>query len=197
MTEGAKAADMAGVLRLRYREKEWEAFGARGAIYQWSRGFIRSVCADREELVKAGPLMFELEPIEELTPLGAGHLDTILGYPLRIRHLCVDLGDAGDVLAVANATLPTVTSVRISSLGDGGALTLARSTGMPRLEEFAALDCGIGDRGFAALVNGSVLASVKQLWLGKNNLSATSMAALADAPLASQLTALGVSDNPL
>jgi uncharacterized protein (TIGR02996 family) len=197
--KGKRAAEQAQALLDTHRKNKWQNFGAKGARYTWERGFVQSVGCKLAELVAAGPLMWEVEPIERLNIYDDpdGNLGALLAFPLRIRSFETPLSSEVDVRAVAAATtLGNVTTLKLRSLAEGGAKHLAASKAMPALRAFTAKSCGLDAAGFKRLL-ATFLAKVSHLDVAMNELTAASMTALGSAPCAASLESLEVSDNPI
>jgi uncharacterized protein (TIGR02996 family) len=200
LVKGRDAAKRAKELLDAHRQKTWQNFGAKGARYTWRRGFICEVGAAAKELAAAGPLMFEVEPIDSISIYGdgQGHVGKLVGFPLRVRHLSLSLSRPEDAEAMAKATtLGNLRNLQLSSFGDRIAKLLAPSTAMPKLTSFSASLGGLTNAGLAALAKGPLLASVTDLTLHQNSLDADAMSTLVSAPWAKQLTNLGLSENPI
>jgi len=200
LATGKDAAARAKELLDAHRQKTWQNFGAKGARYTWHRGFIHEVGADARALAGAGPLMFEVEPIQSLTLYGstAGQLPKILGFPLRIRRLSVEVTSEIDARVLAEATtLGHITTLSLSSFGDRVAKILASSTAMPKLATFSAGLGSLTDDGLGALARGPFLSSVTKLFLGQHHLGVDGVTALASAPWATNLVELHLSENPI
>lgn len=197
---GKAAATKAKELLDAHRGKAWQNFGAKGARYSWNRGFIHEVGCAAKVLAAAGPLMFEVEPIQSLSIYGHGdgQMATIVGFPLRITELSLSLNKREDAVALANAkTLGNITRLGLGSFSDDDAEVLAPSTAMPKLARLTASLGSLTHKGMEALAAGPFLANIKQLYLHQHDLDARAMTALAGAPWASNVEELGLAENPI
>jgi uncharacterized protein (TIGR02996 family) len=118
LAKGKAASTRAKELLDAHRGKAWQNFGAKGARYTWSRGFIHEVGCAAKVLATAGPLMFEVEPIQSLSIYGHGdgQMSTIVGFPLRITELSLSINSPKDAVAIANAkTLGNITRLGLDA----------------------------------------------------------------------------------
>ncbi len=199
LAEGKEAAKRAKELLDAHRQKSWQNFGAKGARFTWDRGFVHEVGCKARELAAAGPLMFEVEPIQSLAiyGYGDGQMAKILRFPLRISRLSLGV-EPEDSEALAKAkTLGNVTWLQLSGFGNRSAKILGPSKAMPKLEYFSASLGNLNAEGMAALANGPLLANVRRLYLNQHDLDAEAIEILTSAPWASQLTTLALSQNPV
>ena len=175
--------------------KAWQDFGAKGARFDWRRGFIHGVRATPSALANAGAL-FAQHPIRtlELTK-GEPHAPVFAHRLDRVEWLiCRDMHDA-DFPAFVAAPMPNLARLHFGQTlisGDGNAARLA-SKACPKLR-MVNLDNGhVFASDLAALVDGPFLAPVQDLCLTRNFFGDKGLATLVGSPVVANLNRLDVS----
>jgi uncharacterized protein (TIGR02996 family) len=208
--ERAAALDAQIAELLKKHKKAWTAFApAKGARWEYRRGFVEKLSIDASDLVDHAAVLFTAEPFEELNiwkidesrhKAGKSRLAPILELPLgNIKRLSLARCKLSedDVKALAYAT--TLGNVEVLDLSNGGSLEvplapLGAAVSLPKLRELKIGGTMCGDRAMVALAQAPSLRFTR-LHANRTDLGRTGVAAIANATWAPGLEHLDLSSN--
>jgi uncharacterized protein (TIGR02996 family) len=192
---------------IKKHKKAWTAaFGeAKGARWEYRRGFVEKLAMDAAPLAKHGAAIFAAEPVEELNvwKIDQAKLAPVLALAglARVRKLSLARSELSkpDVEGLVKATtLGKVESLDVSICGldvERGE-QLAKATSLPALRELKLAGNFLTDDGATALAKSKTLAPT-HLVLARNELGPAGAEAIANAPWASRLEWLDLSTNSI
>lgn len=166
-------------LLLRRHKKEWTApLKGIAERMEFARGFVMSLTLPAERFLRHAERIFQLAPVRSVT----------------VTHSVGRTLDLAACKELARLTAISIQSIYATAQGIVAALGDPFSS-RPSAVPYA--DDRIGDTGFADLVSSQHLTALAWLHVPSNNVTASSVRALVQAPVARQLRRLDLSHNPI